>query len=66
MQVRLNGQPRELKEDSSLPALLSELRLSAEHVVVEYNGEVLAADRLDSIVMRPGDTLELVHLVGGG
>jgi thiamine biosynthesis protein ThiS len=36
-------------------------------IVVELNREILRdRDRFDSLTLRSGDTLELVHFVGGG
>jgi thiamine biosynthesis protein ThiS len=35
-------------------------------VVVEHNREILDRARLDAVEVREGDSLELVHFVGGG
>jgi thiamine biosynthesis protein ThiS len=33
---------------------------------VERNGTILRRAELDTIALRTGDTLEIVHFVGGG
>jgi thiamine biosynthesis protein ThiS len=64
--ITLNGDPAEVEEGTSLAALLAELRVMPERVVVEHNTRVLRAPDLDSAVLRAGDEVEVVHFVGGG
>ena len=64
--ITLNGDPAEVEEGSSLAALLAELRVTPERVVVEHNARVLRAPDLDSAVLRAGDEVEVVQFVGGG
>ena len=66
MQIKLNGRPRTVAPGSSLVRLLSELGLPGEHVVVEHNGQIVPPDHWSRTVIRVGDTVEFVHLVGGG
>jgi thiamine biosynthesis protein ThiS len=46
--------------------LLESLDLRPELVVVERNREILERARYGDVRVEPGDTLELVHFVGGG
>jgi sulfur carrier protein len=64
--ITLNGDLAEVEEGTSLAALLAELRVTPERVVVEHNTRVLRAPDLDSAVLRAGDEVEVVHFVGGG
>ncbi len=66
MRITLNGNPREIEEGWTLPAMLAELGAVAEHVAVEYNGEILERAHLAGVVLRAGDRLEIVRFVGGG
>lgn len=66
IQVHLNGKDREVSEGLTVKALLESLDLNPALVVVERNREILERDRYDEIPVREGDTLELVHFVGGG
>ena len=45
---------------------LDSLDLHPGMVVVELNGEILERERYGDAAVREGDTLELVHFVGGG
>jgi sulfur carrier protein len=64
--VRLNGEDRTVPAGLSVHALLEHLELHPRLVVVERNGEILRRDAYAGAEVRAGDTLELVHFVGGG
>ena len=63
----VNGEPRTLPEGTTLGALLRSLDLDPRMVVVEHN-RAIVRDRaaLDRIAIGNGDTVEIVHFVGGG
>jgi thiamine biosynthesis protein ThiS len=63
----VNGEARTVAAGSTLGDLLRELSVSAEAVVVEHNREIVRdRSRLDSMVLATGDSVEIVHFVGGG
>jgi sulfur carrier protein len=64
--VTVNGRPREVAADATLPGLLIDLGLRAGSVVVELNGTALLRSELDGVVLSEGDRLELVRAVAGG
>jgi sulfur carrier protein len=66
MHIELNGQPRDVVEGSTVAALLRELELPQPQVAVELNLEVVPRARHAETVLRAGDRLEVVTLVGGG
>lgn len=66
IRVRLNGTDREVAPDLTVRGLLESLDLHPELVVVELNREILDRKRYGDVPVREGDTLELVHFVGGG
>ena len=66
VQVKLNGKPREVSDGARLGELLDELGLDRRFLVVEHNGEPLARDRVDQLVLSEADSLELVRPVAGG
>ena len=65
--VTVNGAQRQVAARSSVAELLSSLSLDARSVVVEHNGTILR-DRAShpSVNLSEGDTVEIVHFVGGG
>ncbi len=66
MQISVNGQSREVAPDISLAVLLTELELTARHVAVEVNTDLVPRTRHAECTLKEGDQLEIVTLVGGG
>ena len=66
VRVHLNGEDREVPAGLTVRGLLDTLALEPRLVVVERNREILSRSRYDEVQVREGDTLELVHFVGGG
>jgi sulfur carrier protein len=64
--VQLNGKPREVADGQTVRELLESLDLKPGMVVVELNREILERDRYEEFTIGEGDTIELVHFVGGG
>ena len=66
IRVQVNGKEREISEGLTVRTLLEELELHPGMVVVELNREILERDSYGEVGVSEGDTLELVHFVGGG
>lgn len=64
--VTINGDGREVPAGLSVAGLLEHLGLRPQLVVVEHNREILERARYREVAVQAGDTLELVHFVGGG
>lgn len=65
--VTLNGDSREVPAGSTVASLLASLDLEPRLVVVERNREILRnRDAFPRIDIASGDTIEIVHFVGGG
>jgi thiamine biosynthesis protein ThiS len=64
--VTVNGDRRSIARDLSVRQLLEVLGLQPQLVVVEHNREILDRTRYESTPVQEGDSLELVHFVGGG
>jgi len=64
--IRLNGKPRELEAGHTVTTLLESLELHPGMVVVELNRDILQRDRYPEVEVADGDSIELVHFVGGG
>ena len=66
VRVRLNGKDREISGGHTVRTLLESLELHPGMVVVELNRDILDRGSYDEFAIGDGDTLELVHFVGGG
>jgi len=67
MALTVNGAPRRVPVGFTVSDLLASLELDARTVVIERNGTILR-DRasLAMIELADGDSIEIVHFVGGG
>jgi len=50
----------------NLTSLLEQLQIRPARVVVERNREIVPRESYETILLAEGDTLEIVHFVGGG
>lgn len=63
--ITLNGEPRQTFA-TTIAALVRELDLEPAKVAVERNREIVPRSTLEDAPLADGDTLEIVHFVGGG
>ncbi len=66
MIITVNGQDHLVPSPSTLVDLLQQLDLDPRAVVVELNREIVRQARLAETRLANGDSVELVHFVGGG
>ena len=66
MTLHINGEQRELSDGLTLAALIEHLGMKADRVAVELNLEIAPRTNWQSVQLKNGDKLEIVHFVGGG
>ena len=64
--VVVNGEARAVAPGATLLELLAQLELDPHVVVVEHNRHIVRRPALGDVRIASGDTIELVHFVGGG
>jgi len=64
--ITLNGDPLDVPGPVTVAALLESLEIDARKVAVEHNLVILKRTAFDQILVREGDTVEIVNFVGGG
>ena len=64
--ITLNGEPRRAMAGQSIAALVEALGLNPAKVAVERNLEIVPRSTLADVRLADGDSLEIVHFVGGG
>lgn len=64
--IHLNGEPRQVAPGITIAQLVAEIGLDPAKVAVERNLEIVPRSTLADIAIADGDTLEIVHFVGGG
>ena len=66
MRVVVNGEPREVPEGATVTELLNALGLGEVRVAVERNRHVVPRAQHPTVRLADGETVEIVHFVGGG
>lgn len=66
MQIKVNGEIREMVEGSTMLDLIRSLGLEERVMASALNMEIVKQDAWGSAVLQEGDTIELLDFVGGG
>lgn len=66
MQVKVNGEMREIDEGSTLYDLIHSLSLEERVMAAAVNMQIVKKDVWNSAVLNDGDVIELLDFVGGG
>ena len=66
MILHINGEQRDFPDGLSVAALVAQLGMKQDRVAVELNLEIAPRTSWESVVLKDGDRLEVVHFVGGG
>ena len=66
IEIRLNGETRELPAVLNIRQLLEHFDLPKDRVAVERNRSIVPKLQWEAVAVSNGDELEVVHFVGGG
>ncbi len=66
VQLRVNGKPRASREGLTVTGLLADLQLHPQRVAVQVNGEILRREQFPEVVLKDGDTVEIITFMAGG
>lgn len=64
--ITVNGEERKAEPDTTVAQLLERLEIVGGRIAVERNLEIVPRSSFESLCLREGDRLEIVHFVGGG
>lgn len=66
MNILLNGEPRPLNNGTQLAQLVRDLGLQDKRLAIEINREIIPRSQYANTELKNGDTIEIVHAIGGG
>lgn len=67
MHITVNGKDVDLDaSELTVRAFLTVMRFTFPMIVVKVNGALVRKDTWDATVIRDGDKVEAIHLMGGG
>jgi sulfur carrier protein len=64
--LQVNGKQVELEAPIPLVLYLEKLGVNPRAVAVEHNGEIIQRAQFASAMLKEGDRVEIVRMVGGG
>jgi thiamine biosynthesis protein ThiS len=64
--LTLNGEQRAFAAPMSVAELVATLELDVRKVAVELNREIVPRSSYGAVRLNSGDSLEIVHFIGGG
>ena len=66
IKIRLNGKVKSIQENTKLINVIKILKIPLKKVAIELNQEIIDKKKLEKIVLKKGDKIEIVHFIGGG
>tara|TARA_A100001035_G_C27395943_1_gene326396 strand:- start:279 stop:488 length:210 start_codon:yes stop_codon:yes gene_type:complete len=66
IKIKVNGKPKLIKENLKLSFLIKNLKIPLKKVAIELNQEIVDKKRLNKILLKKNDKIEIVHFIGGG
>ena len=69
MKIKVNGKEKKIKLENEKALLSSTLKLlgyKPNTIVVEVNNLIINSKKWDNEILKDGDRLEIVSIVGGG
>lgn len=67
MQILINGNLKQLPSTTATIAdLVATLNVAGKRIAIECNGEIVPRSQFAQVMLKEGDSLEIVGAVGGG
>jgi len=66
MEIRLNGKARDVGDGITVTQLLEDLKLAPLRVAVQVNMDIVKREQYGEVILRPGDTVEVLTFMSGG
>jgi sulfur carrier protein len=64
--LTVNGEERQVQNGANLPDFLKVHGLDPRKIAIAHNGTVLFREDWPDVILRDGDRLEIVRMIGGG
>ena len=66
VKIAVNGKEKIVSEGTTIERLLEELNIKQQGIAVEQNLEIVPKSKYAETVLKDGDKVEIVQMVGGG
>ncbi len=66
IQIRVNGKVKFIPANYSISDLVKNLNIPIKKVAIEHNQEIIDKKKINRIILKKNDKIEIVHFIGGG
>ena len=66
IQIRVNGKVKSIPAKYSISDLVKNLNIPIKKVAIEHNQEIIDKKKINRIIIKKNDKIEIVHFIGGG
>lgn len=66
MKIKVNGKDQELPAPISVQTLTERFGIPLTRVAIERNREIVPRSLYGEVMLENGDSIEIVHFIGGG
>jgi|TARA_B100001142_G_scaffold174539_1_gene174170 thiamine biosynthesis protein ThiS len=66
IKIKVNGKITSIPDNLSLLNYTKKLKISLNKVAIELNYEIIDKKKLNNIIIKKNDKIEIVHFIGGG
>ena len=66
IKIKINGNIKKIEENTRLSNLINILKIPIKKVAIELNQEIIDKKKLNKIILKDNDKIEVVHFIGGG
>ena len=66
IKINLNGKVKSIEDNTKLSNLLRNLNIPIKKVAIEINQRIVDKKKLNKIILKKNDKVEIVHFIGCG
>ena len=66
IEIRVNGKVKSISDKYKMSDLVKNLKIPMKKVAIELNQEIIDKKKINKIILKKKDRIEIVHFIGGG
>jgi len=66
IEIRVNGKVKYISDKYKMSDLVKNLKIPMKKVAIELNQEIIKKKKINKIILKKKDKIEIVHFIGGG
>ena len=66
IEIRVNGKVKYISDKYKMSDLVKKLKIPMKKVAIELNQEIIDKKKINKIILKKKDKIEIVHFIGGG